>query len=215
MTRFKLAMFDMDGTLLNARTIFVFAEKKGFQDELTRLIKTQDLEFYEKSIEIAKSLKGMEKKELLEIFGNIPLHEHVESVISELNNKGIKTAIATDSYQFVADDLKERLGMDYAFANNLIMDDGIVTGELEIHNRELKEDFDNSKIYSICKSCVLEDLCRDLNISADETVAVGDGKVDIGMLNKAGLGIAFNAPDEVQKHADIVVNNLREVLGHI
>lgn len=215
MTMYKLAMFDMDGTLLNARTIFVFAEKKGFQDELMRLIKAQDLEFYEKSIEIAKSLKGMKKEELLEIFRSIPLHEHVESVIIELNKMGVKTAIATDSYQFVADDLKERLGMDYAFANNLIMDDGIVTGELVIHNRDLKEDFDSDKIYSICKSCVLEDLCRDLDISTAEVVAVGDGKVDIGMLKNAGLGVAFNASDEVQKHADIVVNNLREVLEHI
>jgi len=215
MNKFKLALFDMDGTLLKERTIFVFAEKKGFMDDLRRLIYNSDIEFYEKSIEIAKSLKGLDSKELLEIFRNMPLQEHVENVVKELKKRGIKTAIVTDGYQFVADDLKERLGMDYAFANNLIIDEGIVTGELIIHNKDLAEEFIGHKIYSICKSCVLEQLCKKFDITADEVIAVGDGRVDICMLKKAGLGVAFNAPEEVQKHADISISDMSVILDYI
>jgi phosphoserine phosphatase len=39
--------------------------------------------------------------------------------------------------------------------------------------------------------------------------------VDIGMIKKAGIGIAFNAPDEVQSHADIITNDFRAILDYI
>ena len=90
-------LFDMDGTLIAGRTVFVFAEKKGFNDELLRII-NDNRELYEKSIDIAKLLKGMNARELLEIFRDIPLQEHVETVVREIKKRGIKTAIATDSY---------------------------------------------------------------------------------------------------------------------
>jgi phosphoserine phosphatase len=143
------------------------------------------------------------------------LQENVEKVITEIKKHGIKTAIATDSYKFLADDLKVRLGIDYVYANNLIINGDIVTGELEIHNKDLTEDFFSGRIYSICKSCALEQLCKKLEITLGEAIAVGDGKVDIGMIKKAGLGIAFNAPEEVQKHADVITKDLRVILDYI
>jgi len=117
--KYKLVLFDMDGTLLDGRTINIFAEKKGFQNELINVFKS-DKKFYEKTIEIAKLLKGFKKTELIKIFREIPLQKDVEKVIIELKKRKIKTAIITDSYQFVADDLRKRLGIDYIYANNLI-----------------------------------------------------------------------------------------------
>ena len=204
----------MDGTLIAGRTVFVFAEKKGFKDELLRKI-NGNKELYKKSIEIAKLLKGMKSRELLEIFRNIPLQEHVESLIREIKKRGIKTAIVTDSYQFVADDLRERLDIDYAFANNLIIEKGIVTGELIVSNKDLKKRFNGCKIHSICKDLVLKGLCKNLGISESEVIAVGDGAVDICMIKSAGLGIAFNAPKEVHKHADIITSNMSVILDYI
>ncbi|KYK34223.1 MAG: hypothetical protein AYK22_05645 [Thermoplasmatales archaeon SG8-52-3] len=215
MSNFKLVMFDMDGTLIKDRGIFVIAEKKGFKDELLKKIRNYNLEFYERSIDIARLSKGLNKTDLLEIFRSIILSENVEKVIKELKKHNIKTAVATDSYKFLADDLKDRLGLDYSFANNLIIKNDIITGELEIHNKNLTQDFFSGKIYSICKSCALEQLCKDLGINLKETIAVGDGKVDIGMIKKAGLGIAYNAPEEVQRNADIVTNDLRVILKYI
>ncbi len=215
MTKFKLVMFDMDGTLIQGRGIFIIAEKKGFKDELIKKIKDDSIDFYRRSIDIAKLSKGFNKKELLEIFRTIKLQENVEEVITELKKHGIKTAIATDSYKFLADDLKVRLGIDYVFANNLIINGDIITGELKIHNNDLTEDFFSGKIYSICKSCALEQLCKELGITLGEAIAVGDGKVDICMIKEAGLGIAFNAPDEVQRHADVITKDLRVILEYI
>ena len=215
MTDIKLVMFDMDGTLIKGRGIFTIAEKKGFINELWRYIKNPYLEYYEKSIEIAKLSKGFKKKEYLEIFQKVPLQDNVHEVLNKLKKKNIKTAIATDSYQILADDLKQRLEIDYSFANQLITNDDVITGELKIHNQDLIKDISGNKIYSICKSCVLEQLCKDLNINLDQTIAIGDGIVDIGMINKAGLGIAFNATDEVKKYADIVSDDLRIIFNYI
>ena len=209
--KFKLVMFDMDGTLLKKRTIFVFAEKKGFYNDLLRIVNSNKIS-YLKSIEIAKLLRGMDSRELLEIFRDIPLQKNVKIIISELRRRKIKTAIVTNSYQFVADDLKKRLNIDYAFANNLIIDKNIVTGKLIANNRDLTEKNDECKIHSICKSCIMDKLCKKLGITPGEVIAVGDGEIDICMLRKAGIGIAFNAPEKVQKNADIITNDLKIIL---
>lgn len=211
--KYKLVMFDMDGTLIDGRSIFVFSEKKGFKDKLLRSLQS-DKEPYEKTIEIAQFLHGTSSIELLEIFRKIPLHNNVEKVAQKLREKNVKTAVATDSYQFIADDLKKRLHFDYAFANNLIIEQGIVTGKININNSNLKR-CETGVIYSICKGLVLDQLYTMLNITPAEVIAVGDGVVDIGMIKKAGLGIAYNASEQVQKNADIITNDLAVVLDYI
>jgi phosphoserine phosphatase len=211
--KYKLVMFDMDGTLIDGRSIFVFSEKKGFKDKLLRSLQS-DKEPYEKTIEIAQFLHGTSSIELLEIFRKIPLHNNVEKVAQKLREKNVKTAVVTDSYQFIADDLKKRLHFDYAFANNLIIEQGIVTGKININNSNLKR-CETGVIYSICKGLVLDQLYTMLNITPAEVIAVGDGVVDIGMIKKAGLGIAYNASEQVQKNADIITNDLAVVLDYI
>lgn len=180
--KFKLVMFDMDGTLLDGRSIFIISEKKGFKNKLIKVLESNK-EAYQKSIEIAKFLEGCDSRELLDIFREIPLQKNIRKIAKKLKKKSVKTAIATDSYQFIADDLKERLHFDYAFANNLIIKQNIVTGEL-ILNNDTKNMCHFGKTYSICKGLVLDQLCDKLNIKNKEVIAVGDGLVDIGMIKK-------------------------------
>ena len=212
--KYKLVLFDMDGTLLDGRTIYTLAEKKEFKNELTSILKSGK-KFYEITIEIAKLLKGYKKSELIKIIREIPLQKDVEKLIKELKKRKIKTAIVTDSYQFVADDLRKRLDLDYAYANNLLSLNGRFTGQIVIHNNELIKDYINNEIYSICKSCVLDELCDKLGISEKEVIAIGDGIVDISMLDKAGLGIAFKASEKVQKHADVTSSDIINLLNYL
>jgi len=215
MNKYKLVMFDMDGTLLNGKGIFVIAEKLGFYDEILSYFKNKkEMPFYKKSIEIAKLCKGFKKDEFLNIFHNVPLQDNVENIIKNLKKKNIKIAIATDSYMFLAEDLKNRLKIDFAFANNLLTNNGTITGDIQISNKNLISDI-TGNIYSICKEQTLTNLCKKLGISVNDSIAVGDGIVDIGMINKAGIGIAFNASDKVNKYADVVANDLNIILDYI
>jgi len=211
--KYKLVMFDMDGTLLDGRSIFILSEKKGFKNKLLKSLK-EDKQPYQKSIEIAKFLKGLNSLELLEIVRRIPLQKNAEIVAQKLKQKNIKTAVITDSYQFIADDIKKRLGFDYAFANNLIIEENIVTGEIILNNNNLRR-CETGLTYSICKGLILEKLCKNLDIKTEEVIAIGDGQVDIGMIKKAGLGIAYKASEKVQKNADIISNDLAVILNYI
>jgi Cof subfamily protein (haloacid dehalogenase superfamily) len=59
--------------------------------------------------------------------------------------------------------------------------------------------------YGITKDKAIQLLCETLNISREETIAVGDGENDVPMIRWAGCGIAMgNAPDGVKKEADMI-----------
>ena len=74
MTKYKLALFDMDGTLLNGRTIFSFADTLGFKLELISVMRRK-IQPFEKSILIGRFLKGYSSEELLDIYKKIPLQK--------------------------------------------------------------------------------------------------------------------------------------------
>lgn len=213
MQTYKLILFDMDGTLLNGRSIYFFVEKKGLHNQLSAILNGTE-EPYKKSIQIAQLLKGISHQELLDIFKKIPLQDHVETIMPVIREKQIKTAIVTDGYQFFANNLKKRLGLNYAFANRLIINNKIITGDIVFQNGALKRS-SNGKIYSIDKRSVLDFLCMTLDISPKETIAIGDGFVDIDMIKAAGLGIAYRAPPEVQNHADVAIDDLSLILQYL
>ncbi len=211
--RYKLIICDMDGTLLRDKTIHVYAEEFGFSDELNKILESRQ-QSYKKIIEIGRFFAGYSREDLVAVFRRIPYNAYVAEFARLLNEYNIIAAIATASYQFLADDLKQRLHFHYAFGNNLIFDaDNIATGELTIHNTGLKTY--NGKTYSICKYHILRHLCRRHHIPLRETIAVGDGTNDIDMLQKAGLGVAINAPAEVSQHADLSISSFEELVPYV
>ena len=208
---YKLIAFDMDDTLLSGRTIYVIADRKGFRDEVDRII-SMEIPNYRKTMEIAKLLEGMSVEEFLEIFRSIPLNDNVPEVFDEIRKRKIKTAIISNSYDIAAKDLAERLKIDFVIANELIIKDGIITGEVISHNKNPVDKIGDCRSYSVCKSEALEEICRKLNIDPSETIAIGDGSIDRFMLSTAGLGIAYRPKANLEDYADVVINDMIELL---
>jgi phosphoserine phosphatase len=102
--------------------------------------------------------------------------------------------IISDSYTVAADMVKERLGMDLVAANVLEFKDGKITGLVDMPlGWEKIGCF--CKI-SVCKRYHLEEQARRYGVQIDSTMAVGDTKSDICMLQRAAIGIAFMPKDD-------------------
>lgn len=212
--RYKLILFDMDDTLIAGRTIYEVADRKGFRKEVDEII-SMNITNYEKTILIARLLKGMRVEEFLKIFRAIPLNPYVDEVVEKLKRKGLKMGIISNSYDIAVDDLKKRLGMDFGISNKLVVKEGIITGEVIPHNKNPSQDIDDCRSFSVCKRDALLQVCKDLGIKPDETIAVGDGNVDRFMLEVAGLGIAYGKNSYLSNFADISINDMREILKYI
>jgi len=212
--RYKLILFDMDDTLIAGRTIYEVADRKGFRKEVDEIV-SMNITNYEKTILIARLLKGMRVEEFLKIFRAIPLNPHVDEVVEKLKKKGLKMGIISNSYDIAVDDLKKRLGMDFGISNKLVVKEGVITGEVIPHNKNPSQDIDDCRSFSVCKRDALLQVCKDLGIRPDETIAVGDGNVDRFMLEVAGLGIAYGKNSYLSNFADISINDMREILKYI
>jgi phosphoserine phosphatase len=110
---------------------------------------------------------------------------------------GYKTAILSGGFMFFAQSLRERLGIDYVYSNELEIADGVVTGRVipPIVNGERK-------------AALLAEIAAGEGISLEQVVAVGDGANDIPMLNSAGMGIAYRAKALVRRSADQAISAL-------
>jgi HAD superfamily phosphoserine phosphatase-like hydrolase len=150
---------------------------------------------------------------MLSLFRVIPKQQHLTEVLQAARDNGMATAIVSASYQFLVDSLCADLGIPQGIANTLILQDNLATGELHIHNQN--HDPFNGKVFSIHKGKVLENICNSHHLKPEEAIAIGDGPIDCSMLQCAGLGVAFNASEEVKAHSDLSITDFRELLPYI
>jgi len=204
--RKRLIVFDMDSTIVDAEIIDELAKIAGVgrqvADITTRGMEGK-LDFQESLRKRVRLLKGLPVSALEEIKNNMKLTPGSEELLRALKGMGFKLALISGGFTYFTDELQNRLGFDYAYANTLVIKDGKLTGEVsgEIIDSEMK-------------AKMVGDIMKKENISKEEVVAVGDGANDRIMLKNAGLGIAFNAKEVLRKVADgsITKNNLKGLI---
>lgn len=190
----RLVVMDMDSTLIQVEVIDELAKAVGRGDEvsaITRMAMNGEISFNESLDKRVGLLAGLDEEALDKIYNNIPFTPGAKKFIKILKKIGYKTAVISGGFTFFTDRLKKELGLDYAFANNLEIKDGKITGK--VTGRIINGEF---------KAKILEDIANKEEITLDQVVAIGDGANDLLMLDKAGLGIAFNAHTAVREKAD-------------
>ena len=196
----RLFAFDMDSTLIEGEVIDELAKLAGVADKVVRITESAmrgEMEFPESFRRRVALLRGLKETRVRELLDTIPLVEGAEQLIGTLKVLGYKTAILSGGFNFFAQHLQRRLGIDYVFANDLDIVDGVVSGEVR-----------TPIVDGARKADLLRQIARQENISLDQVVAVGDGANDLPMLGIAGMGIAFRAKPLVRQTASHAVSFL-------
>jgi phosphoserine phosphatase len=210
----RLAVFDMDGTLLRGRLIFALAEQFGFLPLLDREVRRVQPP-YERTRRIARLLRGLTPNALLETLKAIPLAAGARPTIGTLRRWQFAVGIISDSYTQVTEQLRRALRLDFSVANELLAADGRLTGEVRMPDGG--KDCPWRCGLSVCKASHLRWQAQHLGIPLSATVAIGDTAADACMLEQASLGIAFDPKDmKVQRHADVIIrgHDLRAILPY-
>jgi len=200
----KLVVFDMDGTLINGRLIEALSSKFGLYEKVKEIQNDPFIFGYIKTQRIASLLKGIEEKEIIFAIESIPFMEGCKNTISILKKNGYKTGIVTDSYSTAANVVVKDLGLDFFASNELKISDGLITGDICMPLGWEKINC-NCKI-SVCKRYHLETFAKKYNININNTIAIGDTKSDLCMINRAGTGIAFVPKDEQIGKCNKIIN---------
>jgi phosphoserine phosphatase len=133
---------------------------------------------------------------------NIPLSVGVEDLTATLKWLGYRMGIVTGGFDYFANHVKERLGFDFVFANELEIEHDTLTGRVK-----------GGIIDAARKAEIVNQVSCDLGIPLDQVVVVGDGANDALMIGQAGLGIAYNAKKALDRVAAAKVG--KSQLAHI
>ncbi|KAJ3496649.1 hypothetical protein NLG97_g2500 [Lecanicillium saksenae] len=193
----------MDSTLITQEVIDLLAEEiKEPADlgarvaDITHRAMIGELEFEASFRERLALLKGLPETIFEQLRPVLNITPGIPQLIKALKRLGVKTGVLSGGFQPLTSWLAGELGLDYAYANEVVIGaDGKLTGEARgvIVGKERKRD-------------LLVEIATREKIDLSQAVAVGDGANDLFMLDKAGLGVAWNAKPRVQMEAAARLN---------
>ncbi|MGH3329014.1 MAG: phosphoserine phosphatase SerB [Streptomycetales bacterium] len=194
----RLVVMDVDSTLVQGEVIEMLADRAGCAGEVARVTDAAmrgDLDFGESLRARVALLEGLDVSVLDEVRRLIRLTPGARTLVRTLKRLGYQVAIVSGGFTQVIDGLAEQLGIDYRAANTLEAGDGRLTGRLV-----------GPLIDRAGKAEALERFARAAGVPVSQTVAIGDGANDLDMLERAGMGVAFNAKPLVREAADASVS---------
>lgn len=193
-----LCVMDVDGTLILEEVIDLLGREAGFEEEISQITSQAmrgELDFESSLRKRVSLLEGLPVSVFDKVFKSIQLTPNAQKFISILQKNGILVGLVSGGFTPIVDRLAKSLGIAHFSANQLEGKDGLLTGKLigQIISPQVKKE-------------TLEQWRKELKLSKERTIAIGDGANDLLMLKSAGLGIAFCAKEvlkkEIPNHVD-------------
>lgn len=197
MTKF-LVVFDVDSTLINEEAIELLAERAGTREQVAAVTERAmrgELDFAQSLIERVATLAGLPESILSEVSQELTPTKGAKELIEAIHERGGKAVAVSGGFIQLLGPVKEKLSFDLERANTLEIQDGKLTGRVigKIIDRQAKAD-------------ALVEWAQNFEVALSDTIAVGDGANDLGMMEVAGLSVAFCAKPVVQEKAKIALN---------
>ena len=205
----RLAVFDFDSTLMDGETLEFFARELGIGEkvkEITDRTMRGELDFFESLTMRVSFLKGLSISRVNEICCNLPLMSGAEAVVKGLHEKGYKVVCFSGGFRNATEYFGGKLGLDGEFSNILHVKDGLLTGSVG-----------GEMMFNDSKGQMLKRLQTLLDVTKENTIAVGDGANDLSMFKYASKKVAFCAKPIVKENANIIIDekNLEKILDYI
>lgn len=181
----KLLVMDVDSTLIKQEVIELLAAHAGREAEVAAVTEAAmrgELDFAQSLHARVKTLAGLPAGVIDEVRSAIELSDGARELVAAFKAAGHYVGVVSGGFQQVLDPLAAELGLDFALANDLGIEDGVLTGLVNgtVVDRAMKE-------------TKLREWAASLGIDIEHTIAAGDGANDLDMVCAAGLGVAFNA----------------------
>ncbi|MGV8954852.1 MAG: phosphoserine phosphatase SerB, partial [Cypionkella sp.] len=198
--RKRLLIADMDSTMIQQECIDELADEAGVGAHvagITARAMNGELEFDAALRERVGLLQGLPERVIAEVIRDrITLMPGARALVTTMKAQGGYAALVSGGFTAFTGAIAAVLGFDEHRANTLIIKDGVLTGEVgaPILGRAAKVQ-------------ALDEISARLGITLAEAIAVGDGANDLGMLGRAGAGVALHAKPAVQAECDMRVNH--------
>ncbi len=194
----RLVMFDVDMTFLQCEVIDELACLSG-EDHAVKAITHQTmlghLDFKQALEQRVALLKGIQVGAMNQICENLPYTQGIQVLVPILKTMGCEVGIVSGGFDFLANCLKKEFGLHHAYANQLEIQQGRLTGRL------LGQIVDADQ-----KGKIVKAIAEQQGLFPEQVITVGDGANDLQMLQFAGLGVAFNAKPVVKASATGVLS---------
>lgn len=209
MRKFCVAVFDMDGTLLEQESSWVAVHRYFGTEALGK----RSLELYTKGkIDYKEFMKrdimswprNLTRQKIEEILSSFKLRKEAKQTISRLKKLGIEPVMITSGLDIVASKVSRELGIEKWVANSLVFDEmGRICNE------------GIAKVEPLRKDKVLLKIINEMNIRPEQTIGVGDTVYDLSFLKKVGLGFIISNSLKVEEPNIITIGRLDEIFSYI